>query len=126
MPSGILLNLRTQALYYLQLPSISQVETKQNIEKSDYLENYKLSFHEFISGLKPAAFTEFIKELFTINSEQFKYALRVATGLALGVFIFKFFHIDHGYWIALTMMIVIQPYYGATLKRGLERISGVP
>jgi uncharacterized membrane protein YccC len=112
-----------QALYYLQL-TISQVDTKQNIAKSDYLENYKLSFHEFMSGLKPAAFAEFIRELSKINSDQFIYALRVAIGLALGVFLFKFFNIDHGYWIPLTMMIVIQPYYGATLKRGLERMVG--
>lgn len=112
-----------QALYYLQL-SIAQIEKKQTIEKSDYLENYKLSFNEFISGLKPTAFSGFVSELFRINTDQLLYALRVATGLTIGVFIFKFFEINHGYWIPLTIMIVIQPYYGATLKKGLERIVG--
>jgi len=112
-----------QALYYLNL-SISQIEKKLSIEKSDYLENYKLSFHEFVSGLRPIAFTGLFNELFRINTEQLKYALRVATGLTIGVFIFKFFEINHGYWIPLTMMIIIQPYYGATLKKGLERMLG--
>ncbi|HOZ87838.1 MAG TPA: FUSC family protein, partial [Bacteroidia bacterium] len=112
-----------QALYYLQL-SIAQLEKKQNIKKSDYLENYKLSFNEFVSGLKPDALKSQLKALLEINTDQVNYAFRVAIGLTLGVFIFKFFDINHGYWIPLTMMIVIQPYYGATLKKGLERIVG--
>jgi hypothetical protein len=31
---------------------------------------------------------------------------------------------DHGHWISLTMLIVIQPYFGATRKKGIERIVG--
>jgi uncharacterized membrane protein YccC len=50
--------------------------------------------------------------------------LRVSSGLCLGVFLYRFFNIDHGYWIPLTMMIVIQPYYGATLKKSFQRIIG--
>lgn len=104
--------------------TLAQMEEKLNLKKSDYLENYKLSFHEFISGLKPEALGTIAGDLVRVNGQQLNYALRVATGLALGVFLFKFFSIDHGYWIALTMMIVIQPYYGATLKKGIERIIG--
>lgn len=108
---------------YLQ-QTILQIEEKLNFKKSDYLENYKLSFNHFITGLKPRVLIEFVREMFNINSQQFQYALRVAIGLSFGVFIYKFFNIDHGHWIALTMMIVIQPYYGATRKKGTERIIG--
>ena len=108
---------------YLQ-ESISIIEEKLNLKKSDYLENYKLSFNNFLSGLKPQALMELASEMFNVNSQQFKYALRVAIGLSIGVFVFKFFKIDHGHWIALTMIIVIQPYYGATRKKGIERIVG--
>ncbi len=117
----------TETLYkahgYLQ-QTILQIEEKLNFKKSDYLENYKLSFNHFITGLKPRVLLEFIREIFNINSQQFQYALRVAIGLSFGVFVYKFFKIDHGHWIALTMMIVIQPYYGATRKKGIERIIG--
>jgi uncharacterized membrane protein YccC len=109
--------------YYLQ-QTILQIEEKLNFKKSDYLENYKLSFNHFLAGLKPRVLIEFVREMFNIDSQQFKYALRVAIGLTLAVFIFKFFHIDHGHWIALTMIIVIQPYYGATRKKGIERTIG--
>ncbi len=104
--------------------TILQIEKKLNFKKSDYLENYKLSFNHFLAGLKPRVLLEFIREMFNIDSQQFKYALRVAIGLSLAVFIFKFFKIDHGHWIALTMIIVIQPYYGATRKKGIERTVG--
>lgn len=106
------------------LETILQIEKKLNFKKSDYLENYKLSFNHFLAGLKPRVLLEFVREMFNIDSQQFKYALRVAIGLSLAVFIFKFFKIDHGHWIALTMIIVIQPYYGATRKKGVERTIG--
>ncbi len=104
--------------------TVSQIEEKLNFQKSDYLENYKLSFNSFLIGLKPRALMELIREAFNFNSQHFTYALRVAIGLCIGVFLYKFFKIDHGHWIALTMMIVIQPYFGATKKKGIERIIG--
>lgn len=104
--------------------SIDQIEEKLNFKKSDYFENYKLSFNNFLSGLRVQALMEFFAELVNVNSQQFKYALRVALGLSIGVFMFKYFNIDHGYWIPLTMIIVIQPYYGATRKKSIERIIG--
>lgn len=104
--------------------AVSQIEEKLNFQKSDYLENYKLSFNSFLVGLKPRVLIELMREAFNFNSQHFTYALRVAVGLCIGVFIYKFFEIDHGHWIALTMMIVIQPYFGATKKKGIERIIG--
>lgn len=108
---------------YLQ-QTILHIEEKLNFKKSDYLENYKLSFNHFLAGLRPRVLVEFVREMFNIDSQQFRYALRVAIGLTIAVFIFQFFHIDHGHWIALTMIIVIQPYYGATRKKGIERTIG--
>jgi uncharacterized membrane protein YccC len=104
--------------------TILLIEKKLKLKKSDYLENYKLSFNNFLVGLKPRALIELVREAFNINSQHFIYALRVAVGLSIGVFIFKFFKIDHGHWISLTMLIVIQPYFGATQKKGIERIVG--
>jgi len=112
-----------KAFEYIQ-QSIFLVEQKLDLKKSDYFESYKLSFSNFMAGIDNWVFLDFLRSLFHFNSEQFKYALRVSIGLCLAVFIYKFFEIDHGYWIALTMIIVIQPYYGATRKKGKERIIG--
>ena len=112
-----------KAMEYIK-QSILHVEKKLDLKKSDYFESYKLSYSNFMAGIDNWVFLDFIKNLIHFNSEQFKYALRVSLGLCLAVFIFQFFRIDHGYWIALTMIIVIQPYYGATRKKGAERIIG--
>lgn len=104
--------------------AIALLETKLNLKKSDYFESYKLSLSNFTVGVENWFFIDFVKSLVRFNSEQFKYALRVSVALCVGVFIFKYFKIDHGYWIPLTLMIVIQPYYGATRRKGIERIGG--
>lgn len=112
-----------KSYHYLQ-QTITLIEQKLNLKKSDYLENYKLSLNNFLIGLKPRVLVDLFKEAFNINSQHFTYALRVSIGLCIGVFVFKFFNINHGHWIALTMLIVIQPYFGATKKKGMERTIG--
>lgn len=112
-----------KACEYLEL-SIQQLEQKLNIRKTDYFESYRLTFNNFVAGMRSWVIVDFLRNLVNVNSEQFRYALRVSVGLCLGVFLFKFFKIDHGYWIPLTMIIVIQPYYGATRKKSIERIIG--
>jgi len=104
--------------------AISLLEEKQNLRKNIYLEEYKLTFNNFLAGLNPYEWILNVRTTFNVNTQQFKYALRVAIALSIGVFIFMFFKINHGYWIPLTIIIVIQPYYGATLKKGIERVIG--
>lgn len=112
-----------QCYEYLQ-ETIDLIDAKNKFKRSNYFENYKLSFNHFIAGLQPRVMWEIIREIFNVDSQQFRYSLRVGFGLAISVFIFKFFGINHGHWIALTLLIVIQPYYGATRKKGIERIIG--
>ena len=42
----------------------------------------------------------------------------------LDVALILLLHIDHGYWLLLTSLIVLQPHVSGTLRRGLERIGG--
>jgi uncharacterized membrane protein YccC len=60
----------------------------------------------------------------TFSSLSFRHALRVALVCGLDVLIILFFKIDHGYWLLLTSLIVLQPHVSGTLRRGLERIGG--
>jgi uncharacterized membrane protein YccC len=62
--------------------------------------------------------------LFNFNTLTTRYALRSAIAVAVALFINKFFNIDHGYWIPLSVMIIKQPYFGATLKKAGDRIAG--
>ncbi len=104
--------------------SIALLGQKMELKKGEYFEGYKLTYNNFVAGVKSWVIVDFLKNLFNINSEQFRYALRVALVLCIGVFLFQFFQMNHGYWIPLTIIIVIQPYYGATRKKGFERVVG--
>jgi uncharacterized membrane protein YccC len=61
---------------------------------------------------------------FTGKSLTLRHAARVALVCGLDVAIILLFHIDHGYWLLLTSLIVLQPHVSGTLRRGLERVGG--
>ena len=74
--------------------------------------------------LKPKYFFRNIGGLFNLNSLTMRYALRSAIAASIGLFAYKWFKIDHGYWIPFSLMIVIQPYFGATFKKAADRVTG--
>ncbi len=61
---------------------------------------------------------------FTAKSLTLRHAIRVALVCGLDVALILVFHIDHGFWLLLTSLIVLQPHVSGTLRRGLERIGG--
>lgn len=61
---------------------------------------------------------------FTRNSLILRHAVRVALVCGLDVALIHLLRIDHGYWLLLTSLIVLQPHVSGTLRRGLERIGG--
>jgi uncharacterized membrane protein YccC len=65
----------------------------------------------------------------TRQSLRFRHALRLATVVALDEFITHFVHIrgtqvTHGYWLAMTSLIVLQPYTGETVRKSTQRVAG--
>ncbi|HWT66566.1 MAG TPA: FUSC family protein [Terracidiphilus sp.] len=60
----------------------------------------------------------------TPHSLSLRHAARVALVCTADVAIIQLGHIDHGYWLLLTSLIVLQPHVSGTLRRGLERIGG--
>jgi hypothetical protein len=53
-----------------------------------------------------------------------RYALRMALLTMLAVAVYKGFAIPRGYWMAFTIVVVLQPDYGSTRRRAGERIGG--
>jgi uncharacterized membrane protein YccC len=61
---------------------------------------------------------------FTRKSLMLRHAARVALVCGVDVALILLLNIDHGYWLLLTSLIVLQPHVSGTLRRGLERIGG--
>ncbi|MGH9102706.1 MAG: FUSC family protein [Acidimicrobiales bacterium] len=60
----------------------------------------------------------------TLASQPFRHALRLAVALAVATGVSHLFPFGHGYWLALTVMIVLRPDFAATFTRGLSRSIG--
>jgi uncharacterized membrane protein YccC len=59
-----------------------------------------------------------------ISSEAGRHALRMATVAGIAAILAQVTRLPHGYWAPLTVLIVLQPAYGSTLYRGLQRAAG--
>jgi uncharacterized membrane protein YccC len=52
------------------------------------------------------------------------HALRVATVTSVAVLITELLHLNHGYWATLTVVVILQPFAGATRQKALQRVIG--
>jgi uncharacterized membrane protein YccC len=60
----------------------------------------------------------------TPNSAIFRHALRVAVVAALGTLVITRYELAHGIWLPLTSLVILQPEYGGTIARALQRTAG--
>lgn len=65
-----------------------------------------------------------LRENFTPKSHIFLHGLRVALSGALSVWLVRLWSLHYGYWMTLTVFLIMQPYMSSTLKMSLERVGG--
>ncbi|MBL7703480.1 MAG: FUSC family protein [Ferruginibacter sp.] len=58
------------------------------------------------------------------RSNTFRHALRVSLAMLAGYLIAVMFKIDRGYWILLTIVVILKPAYALTKKRNMDRLIG--
>ena len=67
---------------------------------------------------------ESVRANLTFRSEAFRHAVRVAGAMAVAVGLSHLFAFGHGYWLPMTVMIVLKPDFASTFTRGLARSTG--
>jgi len=60
----------------------------------------------------------------TTRSVMMRHALRMLVVGAVDVLLMRTVHVRHGAWLAMTSIIVLQPYSSGTLRRGAQRVGG--
>jgi uncharacterized membrane protein (TIGR01666 family) len=60
----------------------------------------------------------------TLDSNIFRHSLRVSIATIAGYIISRFLPFGHGYWILLTIIVILKPIYSLTKKRNFERLMG--
>ena len=63
-------------------------------------------------------------EQLTPKSIIFRHALRLAVASAIAIAIYKFFKLEHGYWLIITVLVIVKPVFADTRKRAFERVLG--
>ncbi len=65
-----------------------------------------------------------VKANMTVASSAFRHALRLAVVLGIAVAGYRIFGLQRGYWVPLTVLVVLRPDFFTTIVRGLARIGG--
>ncbi len=80
--------------------------------------------YERIATLRQGWNLDLLAANLTRDSLILRHAARVSLVCGLDVALITVLHINHGYWLLMTSLIVLQPHVSGTLRRGLERIGG--
>ncbi|HEX2778052.1 MAG TPA: FUSC family protein [Gemmatimonadaceae bacterium] len=73
---------------------------------------------------QPPRLGERLRELLAPGPLIVRHALRVATLTAFAVWLAAVLGLRRDYWVTITVVIILQPYSGATTQRALQRVIG--
>ncbi|MEH2387875.1 MAG: FUSC family protein [Nostoc sp.] len=65
-----------------------------------------------------------LKENLTLDSAIFRHAFRIGLSLTFGVILYSITNLPMGYWVTLTIMLVLKPNLGGTFQRFFQRVGG--
>ncbi|WP_417429650.1 FUSC family membrane protein [Halpernia sp.] len=84
-----------------------------------------LDLRQFLSKEEKLNFKVFRNNL-SLNSKQFRHAIRVTLALLIGYGITRisFFPVGHAYWVLITIVAIIRPNYSITKHRNYVRLLG--
>src|SRR5262249_49952420 len=60
----------------------------------------------------------------TLRSVSFRHAIRLGTVAALSFVLGEVLHVRRGYWVVVTVLVVLKPNFGGTIERVIQRIGG--
>lgn len=77
-------------------------------------------------GPRPRTFNPIaeIRNSLSFRSSSFRHALRLGIATTLGALLASVFHTPRGYWIPMTVVLVLKPNFGGTLQRSVQRVTG--
>lgn len=67
---------------------------------------------------------EWFSSNLTFQSIIFRHAMRIAIASTIAVALFKILHIERGYWLIITVLVIVKPVFVDTRKRAMERVIG--
>lgn len=113
-------------LYDYQALQLQKIRTVRralaNVNKDSKLSLKSKDAHQFITDQEYGF--NIILENFSIKSPIFRHSLRLTTAVILAYISGTAIGIKNTYWIILTLIVIMRPYYGLTKERSINRIIG--
>ena len=72
----------------------------------------------------PRAWAAVVRAELAPSSALLRHSLRFGVALAAGLAVASLFDVRRGYWIDITIAVILRPYIVTTFERGLQRIVG--
>lgn len=88
------------------------------IRKSEHAKAY--AYFSPTEDIRPILFWNNLN----MSSNIFRHALRVSLALLAGFVISYFFKVDRGYWVLLTIVVILKPAYSLSKRRNSDRLIG--
>ena len=60
----------------------------------------------------------------TMDSAMLRHTLRVTIVGMVDVVVMRLIHINHGFWLPMTSIILLQPYSAGTARKSVQRVTG--
>jgi uncharacterized membrane protein YccC len=60
----------------------------------------------------------------TMQSAMLRHALRVMIVSGMDVAVMRLIHVNHGFWLPMTSIILLQPYSAGTARKSYQRVAG--
>ncbi len=99
----------------LHLFTTYEVSVKKGVNTSKTLQNMAP-----VQDIRPSLFFNNLH----FKSNIFRHSIRVCLALLAGYIVSLLFKADHGYWILLTIVVILKPAYSLTKKRNVDRLIG--
>jgi len=79
---------------------------------------------EIAAAPRRAAALLSLSALMRPDSVVLQHALRVGLVTTIAVAVTTLLHLNHGYWVTLTAVVILQPYGAATRQKAFQRVAG--
>jgi uncharacterized membrane protein YccC len=120
-PEGIQVNFLLKQIAGL-VPAINE-NLRATVERADEHSAFSLELFDLQTWtLRPLASALNLR--WHTDPTLIRFIARATVLQLIGVTIFKLLHLERGYWLPLTMLVILQPEYGATRLRAGQRVLG--
>jgi uncharacterized membrane protein YccC len=104
------------------IPSIHDT-LRATIDRADERSAFSLELFDLHTlTLRPLASA--LNLSWRVDPALLRFTLRIGVLMVFGVLVFKVFALPHGYWLPFTIVVVLQPDYGSTRLRAMQRVLG--